>query len=77
MQIIAIGLLLNYAVRLDLSLSSNFYKITIGVIALGSLLIELLFGILVDDLPIMEYFSVLIFLPLSVGTMLLFAVKRG
>jgi hypothetical protein len=45
--------------------------------ALFSLFIELGINLIFDQLPIMEYFCVAIFLPVSIGLMLAFAEKRG
>ena len=41
--------------------------------ALFSLFIELGINLIFDQLPIMEYFSVAVFLPVSIGLMLAFA----
>ena len=77
MQIITMGLVLNYCVRVDLFLSIRFYTILCSLVALFCLALEYLILFLVDDMPVMEYTSTIIFLPLSIGITLLFSAKRG
>jgi hypothetical protein len=71
------GLIVNYAVRVDLFLSSKFYTILSSLIALICLTLELGVSLLSDELPVMEYTSVIIFIPATFVVMLLFASKRG
>lgn len=71
------GLLLNFSVRIDLFLSNKFYSILTTALAALCLLIEGLIEILDDELPVMEYTSVIIFIPLALIVLLLLASKRG
>lgn len=71
------GLVLNYCVRVDLFLSTRFYTLLCTAIAFLSLAIEFLILLLADELPVLEYTSVIIFLPLSFGLILLLSSKRG
>lgn len=68
---------MNYCVRVDLFLSSHFYSILCGVIAIISMISEYLILFFLDQLPVLEYTSAIIFLPVSMGLVLMFASKRG
>ena len=72
-KIIIIGLIVNYSIRIDLFISSRFYEILSISTALFSLFIELGINLIFDEVPVMEYFSIAIFLPISIGLMLGFA----
>ena len=76
-QIITMGLVMNYCVRIDLFLSIRFYTILSSLTAFFCLAIEYLILFLADDMPVMEYTSTIMFLPLSIGIILLFSAKRG
>ena len=64
-KIIIMGLLMNYSIRVDLFISSKFYEIMNLVIVFFSLIIELGLNFLSDELPVLEYLSVSIFMPIS------------
>lgn len=72
-KIIIIGLMINYSVRVDLFVSSRFYEVLMLLVAFFSLAIELMFNFIWEEIPIMEYFSIAIFLPVSLILMLVFA----
>lgn len=71
------GLIINYCVRVDLFLSTRFYTLLSTIIALACLFLEYLILIIADDLPVLEYTSVIIFLPVSFLLILLLSSKRG
>ena len=70
------GLMLNYCVRIDLFLSVRFYTLLCSLIAFVSLAFEFMILVLADDMPVMEYTSIIMFLPLSFVLILLLAAKR-
>jgi hypothetical protein len=67
------GLILNYATRIDLFVSGHFYRIIVSLIALLCTSIELIIAIVVEDLPVLEYIGVITFIPLATGIILLAA----
>ena len=71
------GLVLNYCVRVDLFLSNKFYTFLCSITAFISLATEYLILALAGNLPMMEYTSIIIFLPLVLIFILLFCAKRG
>lgn len=71
------GLVLNYCVRIDLFLSTKFYTLLSSLTAFVSLGVEYLILVVAGEMPVMEYTSIIIFLPVSLGVILLFAGKRG
>ena len=71
------GLLFNYAVRVDLFLSTQFYTVLCALVALFSMGLEMVLSLLLDQIPIMDYTCVIIFLPTAFVLVLLFALKRG
>ena len=71
------GLVLNYCVRVDLFLSNKFYTLLCSITAFICLAIEYLILAVAGDMPVMEYTSMIIFLPLALTLILLFCAKRG
>ena len=70
-------MVLNYCKRVDLYLSTHFYRKLGWVLAVFCVLFELGYNILEQDLPTMEVMSVILFYPLVTLLMLFFANKRG
>jgi hypothetical protein len=71
------GLIINYCVRVDLFLSTRFYTLLSILTAAFCLGCEYLVLLLADDMPVMEYTSIIMFVPLSLILILLLAAKRG
>lgn len=68
---------MNFCVRVDLFLSTRFYTLLSTITAFLSLSLEYLILVVADDLPVLEYTSVIIFLPVSMTLILLLSSKRG
>ena len=70
-------MVLNYCKRVDLYLSTHFYRILGWSLAIFCVAFELGYNMLFNDLPTMEVMSVLVFYPLAITPILFFAEKRG
>lgn len=71
------GLIVNYAIRVDLFLSGHFYTLIVSITALISMILEAFVAVIISELPVVEYLSVIIFIPTASILMLLAASKRG
>lgn len=69
--------MLNYCKRVDLYLSTHFYRKLGWALATFCVFFELIYNIVHDDVPTMEVMGVILFYPLAIVLMLFFANKRG
>lgn len=74
---IAFGVVLNYCKRVDLYLSTHFYRTLASLITVLCVAAEFVFNLFMQELPTIEMMSILLFYPLSIGAVLFFANKRG
>jgi hypothetical protein len=71
------GLIVNYAIRIDLFLSGHFYTLIVSAVALLCMVLEVVVAVVISELPVVEYLGVIIFIPVASIVMLLSASKRG